>query len=118
MAGVNHRAHNGSSGNRRLHVDRCIRCKRFHSGICGIPPGVTLGFGARVGNARQNQIKSKKESVKTLKDMLAQARVQESELTEKLRFAPIDSLLDDLSKVESLILQLVRQITVREVNYR
>lgn len=26
---------------------QCLRCPRHHSGPCGIPAGVTLGFGAR-----------------------------------------------------------------------
>jgi len=109
-------------------VEPCKRCGRRHSGICGIPAGVTLGFGARVGgigsSSRSDQPvrgkpKHKGKSVNVLKEMLGQARAQEKKLSDMLNVIPIelpeyDDLLDRLGKLEALILQLTRQIIERE----
>ena len=109
-------------------MKQCLRCGRNHSGICGIPPGVTLGFGARVGgvssSSRTNRPikgkpRQKPKSVSFLKEMLKQARMHEKETADMLKVVPTElpeynELLDKLSKIERLILQLNLQIIERE----
>jgi len=106
-------------------MNRCPKCQRAHSGICGIPPGVTLGFGARVGGSTRSNppIKGKprvnKLGVLVLKEMLRQARTHEKKIADMLKIIPVelpeyDLLLDRLAKVEALILQLNKQIIERE----
>ena len=110
-------------------MGRCPKCGRNHSGICGIPPGVTLGFGARVGGisgaTRQSQFSAKpkpkpvKKGVSVLKELLAEARIQEKNVSHMLSIVPselpeFEQLLDRLSKIEQFILQLNRQIIARE----
>ena len=106
----------------------CPRCGRNHSGICGIPAGVTLGFGARVGgvgsSSRSNQpIKGKpkpaKKGVSVLKKLLEEARIQEKNVAHMMTVIPpelpeFDDLMDRLGKIEKLILQLNQQIIARE----
>ena len=106
----------------------CPRCGRNHSGICGIPAGVTLGFGARVGgvgsSSRSNQpIKGKPKSIRkgvnVLKKLLEEARIQEKNVAHMMTVIPpelpeFDDLMDRLGKIERLILQLNQQIIARE----
>ena len=102
----------------------CQRCGRGHSGICGIPPGVTLGFGARIGSSssRSNQPgkpRQKPKSANFLKGMLQEAKAHEKKLNDMLKVTLVnlpeyDDLLDRLGKLEQLILQLNWQIMVRE----
>ena len=104
----------------------CPKCHRAHSGICGIPAGVTLGFGARVGGVSQSEFavegkpKPVKKSVNVLKKLLEEARIQEKNVAHMLTVVPhelpeYDDLLDRLGKVEKLILQLNKQIIEREL---
>lgn len=105
----------------------CPRCGRNHVGLCGVPAGVALGFGARVGSsslrsANPSELKGKpkaiKHSVVFLKDMLRQARMHEKELADVISVLPVelltDDVMDNLGKVEALILQLNLQIIERE----
>jgi len=109
-------------------IEPCKRCGRRHSGICGIPAGVTLGFGARVGgisnpSRSSHPIKGKpgstRQSASILKKLLEEARIQEKNVAHMLTVVPselpeYDDLLDRLGKLEALILQLTRQIIERE----
>ena len=106
----------------------CPKCQRTHSGICGIPPGVTLGFGARIGgigtvtqseNIIKGKPKQKPKSASFLMEMLKQARGQEKKISDMLKVGPtelpeFDDLLDRLGKIEELICQLNWQIIERE----
>jgi hypothetical protein len=106
----------------------CPRCGRDHSGICGIPAGVTLGFGARLGGIastnKQSQFsktkpRSAKKGVSILKKLLEEAEIQEKNIAHMLTVVPselpeYDELMDRLGKVEHLIFQLCRQIIERE----
>ena len=107
---------------------QCPRCGRNHSGICGIPPGVTLGFGARVGGvsrtgqsqfAAKGKPKSARKGVSVLKKLLEEARIQEKNVAHMMTVIPpelpeFDDLMDRLGKIEKLILQLNQQIIARE----
>lgn len=109
-------------------MNQCPHCGRNHTGICGIPAGVTLGFGARVGGAsatRRGELsikgkpKVKRQSVSALKEMLITARGHEKKITDMLKVIPpelpeYDDLMDRLGKLEALILQLNYQIIERE----
>ena len=106
----------------------CSRCNRNHTGICSIPAGITLGFGAKVGGiggVRQNQLSARgkpkpiHKSAVFLKEMLGKAREQEAKVNEMLKLVGLempecDDLLDRLGKLEYLILQLNQQIIERE----
>ncbi len=107
----------------------CKKCGRSHSGVvCGIPAGVTLGFGARVGgigtSSRSDQPikgkpRQKPKSVSVLNEMLREARAQEKKIADMIKIIPVkmpeyDQLLDTLGKLEAVILQLNRQIIERE----
>ena len=106
----------------------CPRCRRTHGGICGIPAGVTLGFGARVGSmgsssqsasSIKGKPKQKPKSARFLKGMLVQARQHEKKIADMMKILPVelpeyDDLMNRLAKVEKLILQLNQQIIARE----
>lgn len=105
---------------------RCPRCGRGHNGSCGIPPSVTLGFGARVGgvNGREPVATQKKPRQKPpepifLQSMLAQAREHLVKVRDMLKAIPPElseytELLDKESELSALIAQLVGQIAARE----
>ena len=105
-------------------MNQCPRCHRAHTGICGIPAGVTLGFGARrTGKQSQFSIvgkpKVKKMSTSTLEILLVRAKRQLKKAVEMLTCTPIElpkyeQLLDRESKLNYLIKQLEQQIAVRE----
>ena len=109
-------------------MNRCSKCNRFHGGICGIPAGVTFGFGARLGGVRQTKaaafplkgkMKSMKKGTGVLKKLLEEARIREKNVTHMLTIVPsqlpeFDLLLDRLGKLEALTLQLTQQIITRE----
>jgi len=101
----------------------CPKCQRVHSGICGIPAGVTLGFGARVGGTSQSVTTPKVSKPKgkpatqplVLEGLLKQAQDWKHRLDEVLKVLPLDSpeitqLLDRESKLDSAIKQLSNQI--------
>lgn len=110
---------------------KCPRCDRGHSGVCGIPAGVSLGFGARVGgigrNARQGQFsvagkpKAKRLSTAFLERGLTEAKEHYQKVLNLLKVVPkdmlkeeYDMLSDSESKLNYLIKQLGQQILVRE----
>ena len=109
-------------------MNQCPRCGRNHSGICGMPAGIGLGFGARIGgissSSQSNQLikgrsKQKLKSTSFLKEMLRQARTHEKKIADMMKIIPVelpeyDDLMDSLGKIEKLILQLNRQIIERE----
>ena len=109
-------------------ISLCLKCHRVHSGICGIPAGVVLRFGARVGNIRQSRSspspaqgkpKVKKPGTTVLKEMLLQAHIQEKKVFDLLKVLPFElpeytELMDRASKLEQLIDQLNRQLIERE----
>ena len=103
----------------------CPKCHRAHGGICGIPAGVTLGFGARAGSSSrstqpiQGKPKSAKLGTSVLKKLLEEARIWEKDVAHLMTVIPselpeYDDLLDRLGNLEHLILQLNRQIIERE----
>ena len=111
-------------------MERCSRCQRFHGGVvCGIPAGVTLGFGARIGgvgsmprSSNVEKLKGKpkvtKQSTVVLEEMLARANEQMKKVMEMLRVLPAEmsetiDLLDRESKLNYLIKQNEGQISVR-----
>lgn len=107
----------------------CNRCHRVHSGICGIPAGVVLGFGARIGGISKSpggqelkgKPKTEKKGVSVLHEMLIRAHGEEKLYSDMLRdpsvsLIQLNELLDKLDKVEMLILQLNQQIAVRETH--
>ena len=108
---------------------RCQKCLRAHSGICGIPAGVTLGFGARrIGSASrdtsgeghpiQGKPSQTRHSTGTLEGMLAQSRIHLAKVLETLKAAPRElpeygELLDREAALAFLIKQLISQIAMR-----
>ena len=106
----------------------CPRCGRGHSGLCGIPAGVTLGFGARLGGVRNprrsdHPIKGKpkqtRRSATVLNGLLSEAQRQMEKVTELLRILPSDlpeyaGLLDSEARLAAYIKQLVGQIATRK----
>ena len=97
-------------------------CQRSHSGICGIPPGVTLGYGARVNEQIEIQGKPKvaKLSTKILGEVLVQAKEQYGKVVKLLIVMPnkipeYSELLDRESKLNSIIKQIEQQISQREM---
>ena len=110
----------------------CTRCHRAHSGICGIPPGVVLGFGARIGGARINSrdtltgfsagskqdARTKRSSTGLLEHLLEQSKAQEKKVLDMLKVVPSEmaeyvELVDRLDKVQTLIHQLEGQLAER-----
>lgn len=109
-------------------ANHCERCGRGHSGICGVPPGVTLAFGARVGGVRSTRQtkfsasgkpRSKRPSTKTLEILLVGAKRQLKKVTEMLIYTAMelpeyDQLQDREAKLYRLIKQIEGQIIERE----
>ena len=102
-------------------MKQCPRCQRYHSGLCGIPPGVTLGFGAH-NIQKEEQNKGRMMNVRrrtmdrgVLDRLLKEARLKEEDIKDLLKVLPAelpeyDLCLDRLAKLESVIGQLNRQI--------
>ena len=110
-------------------ISLCLKCHRGHRGVCGIPPRTILlstGFGARIGGISKTpdkeikgKPKNKKPGTAVLKEMLVQSHIQVKAVMKMMRVLPpeleeYNMLLDRLGKLESLILQLNRQIISRE----
>lgn len=110
-------------------MSACPRCNRTHSGLCGIPAGVTLGFGARIsgvgiGGVRQKRLGTKVDHGKpkaaridtvVLEEMLAAGRKQYEKVLEMLKLIPSEmleytELLDREGKLTHLIKQIEGQI--------
>lgn len=112
---------------------RCPHCGRGHSGICGIPAGVTLGFGARVGGlgigslgtggAAPKQVTKQRASPKEaalrskgkqhLRGMLEWGEEERQKVLEMLKVIPPEmeeymQLTERLEKLD-LVLKQVRQ---------
>lgn len=110
----------------------CNKCKRQHSGVCGIPAGVTLGFGARrvsgaspdtyngvvEGQPKKTHRPSNQKSNGTLESLLAQAQTHYTKVLEQLKLLPAElpeymALLDRESQLDALMRQLQGQIMNR-----
>lgn len=108
----------------------CPRCHRNHTSLCGIPAGVTLGFGARTGSIRSSKEspfsaagkpKAKKLSTAFLESELIKAKGYYQEVLALLKVVPQDMLREEYdmlsdreSKLNYLIKQLEQQIVVRK----
>ena len=106
----------------------CPRCGRGHSGLCGIPAGVTRGFGARLGGVSiprrsDHPIKGKpKQASKKatiLDELLSEAQRQRGKVTELLKVIPAAlpeyvELLDSEVRLAAYIRQLIGQIAARK----
>ncbi len=107
----------------------CKKCGRRHSGaICGIPAGVTLGFGAKLGSISNPQRsehliegkpKQTRRSATVLNRLLKDAQGHLEKVNKMLKTFPADmpeysDLLDREAKLSALINQLIGQIAVRE----
>jgi len=129
LAGIDRLDSLGSNDTLGVVMKSCPRCGRNHSGICGIPPGVTLGFGARVGGttigaaAPQPQTRKraspkeaaiKVRSKQRLRSMLEWGEEEKRKVLAMLKVMPpemveYDQLLDRLTKLE----ETLRQIRLR-----
>jgi len=114
---------------------KCPKCGRGHSGVCGIPPRITLGFkigigglGGLGGGMRQvssssmaikhGKPKTAKLSTAVLEGLLEEGHKHYKEVTEMLKQLPpnmpeYDQLLDKESKLKSTINQILGQIQSR-----
>jgi len=100
----------------------CSRCGRAHRGICGIPVGVTPGFGASRSQSATTPKVQRYQKVRVthpvvLESLLERAKSWKSKVDKLLKDLPPDSseceeLLDRESKLGELINQLVNQIAV------
>lgn len=111
-------------------MSRCPKCGRGHSGVCGIPPGVTLGFGARMGGVSgvgrdtatlvsQGKPKRKSPSTAVLESLLAHAREHQGKVQDMLAVLPAElpeyvELLDRESRLNAIVRQLIGQIAARK----
>lgn len=122
-------------------MERCSKCHRAHSGICGIPAGVTLKFGARIGGIGIGSTGTRKSSSNTsswpahtvpkaklsktwlkkrgLEEMLDWGLEQEKKCMGMLKLLPAalpeyDEILGKLAKVQDVIVQIRQQIAVRK----
>ena len=101
---------------------RCLRCDRYHSGMCGIPRiGVRIGISGRNRPTQDTSFdvqpfkpKGKRHPIRpsvnntVQAEAIAQARSQEKELQKILRGTPFDlpvynTIMDRLDKVQRLI---------------
>ena len=88
---------------------QCVRCGRYHSGLCGIPAGVTKGFGAKVGGlgavkvgaAQRNIISGKPMNLTLLEKLLSEGLGWEKRIIELLR-----SLSQEQPEYEELLVRL------------
>ena len=105
----------------RRRMIQCTRCGRHHTGICGIPPGVTRGFGARtisspdVGHTRPRPTA---KSTALLDGLLALAKEHYQKVIELLKVMPKEmeeysEVLDREGKLSALVKQLMAQIDGR-----
>ena len=103
-------------------IKQCPHCRRLHTGICGIPAGVALGFGARVGAATHTKgcasihgrPRAAVKGTRVLEEMLTQAKEHLRKLNEMLLMIPDDvDLLDRETKLNALIRQITGQIAAR-----
>lgn len=104
----------------------CSKCGRPHSGICGIPPGVTRGYGARGGASSYNgridgKTKAKpgkRKGAGMLEELLRQAEGWQAQVTGLLKAMPPEAeeygqLLDREGKLNHLIKQVIGQLAER-----
>ena len=109
-------------------MNPCPKCDRNHSGVCGIPAGVTRGFGARVGGVgiggagpraapgERTHPKAAKPNTRILEGMLSQAEGHLGKVMEMLKVLPAEmpefaDLLDRETKLSHLIQQVIGQIS-------
>ena len=105
----------------------CPKCQRNHSGICGIPAGVVLGWGARVSSAARGDSppvksakpKAKPLSTRVLRGVLTEAKTHHQKVMGLLKIMPSEveeftALLDREGTLAALISSLEGQIAVRE----
>ena len=129
LFGIRSREGKGKAGG----AMKCQRCGRGHSGLCGIPPRITLGFkigiGGLGGGMRQassslrteikhGRPKATKLSTSVLEGLLEEGHKHYKEVTEMLKQLPpsmpeYDQLLDKESKLKSTINQILGQIQSR-----
>ena len=107
-------------------MNSCPKCGRGHTGICGIPPGVTKGYGARrvprdaEGQAvKHDKPGSAKLGTAILDKLLAGAQEQYNKIQSMLKVIPYElpefsELLDREGKLDTLIKQLFQQIGERK----
>jgi len=107
----------------------CPKCGRSHTGICGIPAGVTKGFGARIGGIKKGEkyrmntkagtkLKADTKSTDVLCKLLDMAKEQETKVKAMLNVLPsamseYDELQERLEKVMGIISTLNQQIAGR-----
>lgn len=104
-------------------MNQCKRCGRIHKGICGIPAGVTKGFGARVGGIKNihkfDPVTKTKLGTDTLQGMLAWGEKEKAALLGMLKVIPHDmeeynELLAKLEKLDATLVQIRLQLVVKE----
>ena len=107
----------------------CQRCGRNHTGLCGIPAGVTLGFGAKIGGTgtgstrfpihTKSKVTPKMKLTKGgLEEMLAWGLEQEQKSVEMLKILPntlpeYEEVLTKLDKLQAVTLQIKQQLAGR-----
>lgn len=101
----------------------CSHCNRHHRGVCGIPAGVTLGYGAHLrgnGDRIMETYKppSEQRSASTLNAVLATAHQRYERVVQMLKIispelAEYAELLDRESKLANLIRQVGEQLEIR-----
>lgn len=92
-------------------MKQCARCGRFHTGLCSIPAGDS-------SKTIKNKLKPIKKGTNVLEKLLEESLRREKEVTHLLTVVPSElpeytQLLDRLSKLKDIILQLNRQIAER-----
>ena len=98
-------------------MNTCPRCQRPHSGLCGIPPGVTKGYGAHV-NASDRVASPKRAVAKAhrrergrdvLQDWrLDQLRDECRQLEAKMKSLPLES--DEVLKLDFEVSEILEEI--------
>ena len=100
----------------------CTKCGRVHTGICGIPPGVTRGFGARgiQGTPLAHHAKeaTKRKESGMLEGLLRQGQEWHNQVTDMLKALPPEAeeygqLLDRECKLNEMIKQVIGQLVLR-----
>lgn len=105
-------------------MTRCSKCGRGHGGICGIPAGVTLGYGARRSGIAANKpisttrARATRKSSRVLEEVLSAGREQYKKVVDMLKQSdPAMSEYADLlyreGKLAAIISQVQGQIAER-----
>lgn len=105
----------------------CPRCGRYHVGLCGVPPGVTKGFGAKASHARKpdalgptrsGTFGSKRPGTGALKRLLAWGQEEQAKVEGLLNVVlpempEYDQLMERLDKLQHTVAQARLQLADR-----